>query len=56
MLDAMIRVIDDLDLNDQEKVYAAEYFDGIRDRKPALFKKGQAQEKGGSEAVSSDVN
>lgn len=54
MLEAIIGVIDNLDLEDQEKVYAVEYFDGIRDHKPALFKKEQVQ--GETEAVSSVVN
>lgn len=44
MLEEIIKVVKELDLNDQEKIYAAEYFDGIRDRKPALFKKEQVQQ------------
>jgi hypothetical protein len=54
MLDAVIKAIDNLDLEDQEKVRAVEYFDGIRDRKPALFKKEQVQEK--TEVVTTSVN
>lgn len=45
MLEAMIKVVQELDLNDQEKEYATDYFRGISERKPSLFKKEMVQEK-----------
>lgn len=52
---AVLNVVQDLDLNDLEKTYVADYFRSIKDRKPALFKKEQVQEKTSSAAVSLPV-
>lgn len=56
MLDAIINVIDTLDLQDQEKVDAVEYFNGIRDRKPSLFKKEMVQKTSEVVTSTSSVN
>ena len=46
MLEAVLNVVKELDLNDQEKEYATDYFRGITERKPSLFKKEMEQKEG----------